>query len=167
MSYQSLFKWWHHLHYCRNYSQRQFEHRKFDANLLKSSSPKLLDKILRYFIQIVLRYVLSKLFKWWCYLHYWRNNSQRQFEHRKFDANLLKSSSPKLLDKILRYFIQIVLRYVLSKLFKWWRYLHYWRNNSQRQFEHRKFDANLLKSSFPKLLNKIVRYYIQIVLRYV
>ena len=30
---QSLFKWWHHLHYWQNNSQRQFEHRKFDANL--------------------------------------------------------------------------------------------------------------------------------------
>ena len=43
----------------------------------------------------------QSLFKWWRHLHYWRNNSQRQFEHRKFDANLGKSSSPKLLDKIL------------------------------------------------------------------
>ena len=25
-----------------------------------------------------------------------------------------------------------------QSLFKWWRHLHYWRNNSQRQFEHRK-----------------------------
>ena len=46
MCYQSLFKWWHHLHYWRNNSQRQFENRKFDANLWKSSSPKLLNKIL-------------------------------------------------------------------------------------------------------------------------
>ena len=53
MCYQSLFKWWRYLHYQRNYSQRQFEHRNFDANLLKSSSPKLLDKFLRYYIQIV------------------------------------------------------------------------------------------------------------------
>ena len=37
----------------------------------------------------------QSLFKWWCHLHYWRNNSQRQFEHRKFDANLRKSYSPK------------------------------------------------------------------------
>ena len=22
----------------------------------------------------------SELFKWWCHLHFWRNNSQRQFE---------------------------------------------------------------------------------------
>ena len=45
----------------------------------------------------------QSLFKWCCHLHYWRNNSQRQFEHRKFDANVWKSSSPKLLNKILRY----------------------------------------------------------------
>ena len=30
-----------------------------------------------------------------------------------------------------------------QSLFKWWRHLHYWRNNSQRQFQHRKFDTNL------------------------
>ena len=30
----------------------------------------------------------QSLFRWWCNLHYWRNNSQRQFVHRKFDANL-------------------------------------------------------------------------------
>ena len=30
-----------------------------------------------------------------------------------------------------------------QSLFKWWRHLHYWQNNRQRQFEHRKFDANL------------------------
>ena len=48
-----------------------------------------------------------------------------------------------------------------QSLFKWWRHLHYWRNNSQRQFEHRKFDANLYKSSTPKLFNKTLRYYIQ------
>ena len=48
-----------------------------------------------------------------------------------------------------------------QSLFKWWRHLHYWRNNSQRQFKHRKFEANLGKSSSPKLLNKILRYYIQ------
>ena len=53
------------------------------------------------------------LFKWWCHLHYWRNNSQRQFEHRKFDANLRKSSSQKLLNRILRYCTQIDLDYVL------------------------------------------------------
>ena len=33
MCYQNLFKWWHHLHYLQNKCQRQFEHRKFDANL--------------------------------------------------------------------------------------------------------------------------------------
>ena len=48
----------------------------------------------------------QSLFKWWCHLHYWQNNSQRQFEHRKFDANVWKSSPPKLLNKILRYYIR-------------------------------------------------------------
>ena len=56
----------------------------------------------------------QNLFKWWRHLHYWRNNSQRQFEHRKFDADLQKSSSPKLLHKILRYYIQIVLGCVIK-----------------------------------------------------
>ena len=28
------------------------------------------------------------MFKWWCYLHYWQNNSQIKFEHSKFNANL-------------------------------------------------------------------------------
>ena len=60
MCYSSLFKWWHQLHYQRINSQRPFEHRKFDANLCKSSSPKLLDKILRYCTQIVLGYVQLK-----------------------------------------------------------------------------------------------------------
>ena len=39
--------------------------------LEKSSSPKVLDRILRYYILIVLAYVLF-------------NNNQRQFEHSKF-----------------------------------------------------------------------------------
>ena len=49
------------------------------------------------------------------HLHYWRNNSQRQFEHSKLNANLRKSSSPKLLNRILRYYTQIVLGYVQLK----------------------------------------------------
>ena len=57
----------------------------------------------------------QSLFKWWRHLHNWQNNSQRQFEHSKFNANICKSSSPKLLDKILRYLIKIVLGYVKSK----------------------------------------------------
>ena len=83
------------------------------------------------------------LFKWWRYLHYLRNNSEKQFEHRKFDANLLKSSSPKLLNKSLRYYIQISLGMCYPSLLKRWPHLHYLRNNSERQFEHRKFDANV------------------------
>ena len=42
-----------------------------------------------------------------------RNNSQRQFEHSKLNANLGKFSSLKLLNSILRYCTQIVLDYVL------------------------------------------------------
>ena len=57
----------------------------------------------------------QSLLKWWCHLHYWRNNSQRQFEHRKFDANVWKSS-PKLLHKILRYYIQRVLSVCVIKV---------------------------------------------------
>ena len=57
----------------------------------------------------------QSLFKWWRHLHYWRNNRQRLFEHRKFDANLWKSSSPKLLKKILRYCTKIDLGYLQLK----------------------------------------------------
>ena len=41
-----------------------------------------------------------------------RINSQRQFEHRKFDT---KCSSSKVLDKILRYCTQLVLGYMQLK----------------------------------------------------
>ena len=51
----------------------------------------------------------KSLFKWWCHLHYWGNNSQRQFGHTKFNAYLQKSYSPKLLGRILRFCTQIVL----------------------------------------------------------
>ena len=34
------------------------------------------------------RLCYSSLFKWWHHLIYWRINSQKQFEHRKFNANL-------------------------------------------------------------------------------
>ena len=60
-------------------------------------SPKPLNKILR---------ILNTNSVWVCVIKiclngiYWRNNSQRQFEHRKFNANLGKSSSPKPLDTI-------------------------------------------------------------------
>ena len=46
-------------------------------------------------------------------------------------------------------------------LFKWWRHLHYWRNNSQRQFEHIKFDANHWKSSSPNMhIHKVKTYHL-------
>ena len=41
------------LDYCTQIEQRQFEHSKFNANLWKSSSPKLLNGILRYCKQIL------------------------------------------------------------------------------------------------------------------
>ena len=45
----------------------------------------------------------QSLFKWWRHLHYWRNNSQRQFEHKKnlmqtFENLLLQNYSTKSLD---------------------------------------------------------------------
>ena len=60
MCYSSLFKWWLHLHYEQINSQGQFENKKFEYGKmqklgflfimrpLKSFSPKLLNKILRY-----------------------------------------------------------------------------------------------------------------------
>ena len=56
--------------------------------------------------------------------------------------DLSNSSSPKLLDKILRYCTDNVHGMCYSSLFKWWRHLYYWLNNSQIKFEHSKFDAN-------------------------
>ena len=79
-----------------------------------------------------------------------------------FENLLLKNYSTKFLDITYKWSLGMC----NQSLFKWWRHLHYWRNNSQRQFENRKFDANLSKSS-PKLLNKILRHYIQMVLGYV
>ena len=52
----------------------------------------------------------SSLLKWWCHLYCQRNNSQRQFQHRKFDANL-ENLLPKLHNKSLRYCTQNVLEY--------------------------------------------------------
>ena len=34
----------------------------------------------------------QSLFKWWCHLHYWRNNSQTQFEHRKLKIFFSKTT---------------------------------------------------------------------------
>ena len=71
MCYQSVFKWWRHLHYCRNNSQRQFEHRKFDANfenlLLQNFSTKFLDITYKYCMGMC----NQSLFKWWRHLHHW------------------------------------------------------------------------------------------------
>ena len=52
---------------------------------------------------------------------------------------LLQNYSTKYLD--ITYKLSLAM--CNQSLFKWWRHLYYWRNNSQRQFEHRKFDANL------------------------
>ena len=57
MCYKSLLKWWRHLHYQQNNSKRQLELTKFNANFCKPSSPKLLNRILRYFTLVVLGYV--------------------------------------------------------------------------------------------------------------
>ena len=55
-----------------------------------------------------------------------------------------------------------------KSLFKLWRYLYNQQNNSKRQFE---IAANLMqtfeKPPFPKLLNRILRLFTLIVLRYV
>ena len=61
--------------------------------------------------------------------------------------NLMQSFENLLLQNYCTNFLDITYKYSLGmcnqSLFKWWRHLHYWRNNLQRQFEHRKFDANL------------------------
>ena len=45
-----------------------------------------------------------------------------------------------LLQKYSTKFLDITYKWSLGmcnqSLFKWWRHLHYWQNNSQRQFEH-------------------------------
>ena len=66
----------------------------------------LLENYSTEFLDITYKWSLGmcnkSLFKWWRHLHYWRNNSQRQFQHRKFDANfenlLLQNYSTKFLD---------------------------------------------------------------------
>ena len=83
-------------------------------NLRKSSSPKLLNRILRYCTQIVLGHVLSKFVQM---------VAPPTLLPKKIAKNILnivylmqtfeKSSSPKLLDRILRYCTQIVFGYVL------------------------------------------------------
>ena len=61
-------------------------------NLMQTYENLLLQNYSTKFLDITYKDSLGmcnqSLFKWWCHLHYWRNNSQRQFEHRKFDANL-------------------------------------------------------------------------------
>ena len=61
--------------------------------------------------------------------------------------NLMQTFKNLLLQNFSTKFLDITYKWSLGmcdqSLFRWWRHLHYWRNNSQRQFEHRKFDANL------------------------
>ena len=51
-----------------------------------------------------------------------------------------------LLQNILTEFLDIAHKGSLGmcneNLFKLWRHLHYWRNNSQRQFKHSKLNSN-------------------------
>ena len=56
-----------------------------------------------------------------------------------FKNLLLQNYSTKFLDITCKWSLDMC----DQSLFKWWRHLYYWRNNGQRQFEHRKFDANL------------------------
>ena len=70
-------------------------YKTFKNLLLQNYSTKFLDITYK----LSLGMCNQSLFKWWCHLHYLQINSERQFEQRKFDANLRKSSSPKLLIK--------------------------------------------------------------------
>ena len=56
-----------------------------------------------------------------------------------FKNLLLQNYSTKVLDITYKWSLGMC----NQSLLKWWRHLHYWQNNSQRQFEHRKFYANL------------------------
>ena len=60
----------------------------FENLLLQNYSTQFLD--ITYKINSLWVCVIKVLFKWWCHLYCRRNNSQRQFEHRKFDANSLQ-----------------------------------------------------------------------------
>ena len=61
-------------------------------NLMQSFENLLLQNYSTKFLDITYKYSLGmsnqSLFKWWHNLHYWQNNRQIQFEHRKYDANL-------------------------------------------------------------------------------
>ena len=61
-------------------------------NLMQTFEDLLLQNYSTKFLDITCKYSMGmcnqSLFKWWGHLHYWRNNRQRQFEHRKFDAKL-------------------------------------------------------------------------------
>ena len=61
-------------------------------NLMQTVENLLLQDYSTKFLDIAHKYTLGMcnqiFFKWWHHLHYWRNNSQRESEHRKFDENL-------------------------------------------------------------------------------
>ena len=59
-----------------------------------------------------------------------------------FENLLLQNYATKFLDITYKWSLGMC----NQTLFKWWRHLHYWRNNNQRQFEHRKFDGNLIEN---------------------
>ena len=89
------------------------------SNLMQTFENFLLQNYSTEFLDIAHKLLLvrcnSSLFKWWHHLYNRRINNQRQFEHRKFNANLWKSC-PKLLQRIPRYYTQIVLVYLLIKV---------------------------------------------------
>ena len=88
MCNQSLFKW------CATYIIGQIiaKDNLNIENLMQTFKNLLLQNYSTKFLDITYKWSLGmcnqSLFKWWRHLHYWQNNSQRQFEHRKLDANL-------------------------------------------------------------------------------
>ena len=58
-----------------------------------------------------------RLLEWWCPLHYRQNNSQKQFEHREFNAKRLKifSKNPEQNSETLYLKKAIFLGYVKLK----------------------------------------------------
>ena len=88
MSNQSLFKWWPTYIIGEIIAKDNLNIERlmqtFENLLLQNYSTKFLDITYR----LSLGMFNQSLFKWWCHLHYLLTNSQRQFEHGKFDVNL-------------------------------------------------------------------------------